>query len=95
MLDLLKDALLSTDDDFFEKGECSRTTHTLDMTEACANLSRIAKELNRFDIADLLDEHKGKWRNAFDTPSGLLREDSEYYEGNRWNYSFRPMNEMK
>lgn len=94
VLNLLKDVLLSTDVDFFEKGECSRTTHTLDMAEACTNLTSVAKELNRGDFVTELKAHSDKWKKAFDNKSGLLREDSEYYEGNHWNYSFRPMNSM-
>jgi len=64
------------------------------MAEACANLSKIAKEVGREDIALSLEAHSEKWVNAFDKSNGLLREDSEYYEGNLWNYSFRPMNDM-
>lgn len=95
ILDLLVDILYSTDSDFFEKGECGRTTHTLDMAEACTNLSGIAKIIGRNDIAEKLGCYADKWLNAFDSSNGLLREDSEYYEGNLWNYSFRPMNDMK
>jgi putative alpha-1,2-mannosidase len=34
------------------------------------------------------------WRNAFDETTGLLREDSDYYEGENWNYSFRFIHDM-
>jgi putative alpha-1,2-mannosidase len=34
------------------------------------------------------------WRNAFDSDTGLLREDSDYYEGENWNYSFRFIHDM-
>lgn len=94
VLDTLIDNLFSTEADFFEKGECSRTTHTLDMAEACANLTNVAVKLGRSDVIDKLSRHIGKWKNAFDETNGLLKENSEYYEGNLWNYSFRPMNDM-
>ncbi len=94
-LDVLKEILLRTDKDFFEKGECSRTTHTLDMAEACKNLCNIAVELGRFDVVKELELHSDKWKKAFDFTTGLLFADSEYYEGNHWNYSFRPMNSME
>ncbi len=94
VLNILKEILVSTDKDFFEKGECSRTTHTLDMAEACKNLSNIALELGRGDVVQTLDAYSDKWKNAFDFSTGLLKENSEYYEGNHWNYSFRPLNSM-
>ena len=44
------------------------------------------------DQADVLSKH---WTNAFDTETGLLKEDSTYYEGEHWNYSFRLLHNMK
>ena len=35
----------------------------------------------------------GCWVNAFDPTTGLLR-DSEFYEGGKWNYSFRLLHDM-
>ena len=35
----------------------------------------------------------GRWVNAFDPGTGLLR-DSAYYEGGKWNYSFRLLHDM-
>lgn len=94
LLKLLCDILHKSDKDFFEAGECSRTTHTLDMAEACSNLSRLADILSLDDMSKELKAHSSKWKNAFDAETGLLKADSEYYEGNLWNYSFRPMNSM-
>ena len=34
-----------------------------------------------------------RWVNAFDPATGLLR-DSEFYEGGKWNYSFRLLHDM-
>ena len=36
----------------------------------------------------------GSWVNAFDPTTGLLR-DSEFYEGGKWNYSFRLLHDMR
>jgi putative alpha-1,2-mannosidase len=46
------------------------------------------------DLAAVLRSHVGNWRNAFEAGTGLLRADSEYYEGTRWTYSFRPIPDM-
>jgi putative alpha-1,2-mannosidase len=45
-------------------------------------------------LADQLDGLAGQWRNAFDAESGLLV-DSSYYEGGKWNYSFRLLPDMQ
>ncbi len=93
VLDTLVDSLLHADPDFFKKGACARTTHTLDLSEACINISNIAKELNRTDVIEKLAPYTDCWKHAFDE-QGLLLDGYQYYEGNRWNYSFRPMNHM-
>ncbi|MEM9655447.1 MAG: glycoside hydrolase domain-containing protein, partial [Actinomycetota bacterium] len=40
-----------------------------------------------------LDGLATRWRNAFDPDTGLLV-DSTFYEGGRWNYSFRLLHDM-
>ncbi len=81
--------------EFFEKGRCERTTHTLDLAECCGNVGEISKELGLDEIAEEFVPYAGNWRRAFDKDTGLLRADAEYYEGNEWNYSFRPLREMQ
>ncbi len=81
--------------EFFEKGKCEKTTHTLDIAECCGNVSEIAHELGLYDISNEFEPYSHNWRSAFDNETGLLREDAEYYEGNHWNYSFRPLREMQ
>ncbi|MBR0443307.1 MAG: glycoside hydrolase family 92 protein [Clostridia bacterium] len=79
---------------FFETGECERTTHTLDLAECCGNVSDVADELGLEDISSALRPYAGNWRSAFDADTGVLKEGCEYYEGNHWNYAFRPLREM-
>ncbi len=79
---------------FFETGECERTTHTLDLAECCGNVADISKELGLDDIATALEPYAHHWRTAFDKETGVLKEGCEYYEGNHWNYAFRPLREM-
>lgn len=80
---------------FFRTGECERTTHTLDLAECCGNVSDIADELGLADISASLRPFAGNWRSAFDAETGVLKEGCEYYEGNHWNYAFRPMRDME
>lgn len=79
---------------FFRTGECERTTHTLDLAECCGNVSDIADELGLSDISSALRPYAGNWRTAFDRETGVLKEGYEYYEGNHWNYAFRPLRDM-
>ncbi len=79
---------------FFETGACERTTHTLDLAECCGNVSDIADELGLSDISSALRPYAGNWRTAFDKETGVLKEGYTYYEGNHWNYAFRPLREM-
>ncbi len=80
--------------EFFRKGECEKTTHTLDIAECCGNVSEIAEEIGLEEISEEFKPYSHNWRAAFDKESGLLREDAEYYEGNHWNYSFRHLRNM-
>jgi Putative alpha-1,2-mannosidase len=82
-------------EDFFTNGTCEKTTHILDMADGCAAVMKIAREIGDTEFADKLSVYTDKWINAFDLSSGLMRSDSDYYEGNLWNYSFRPMQDMK
>lgn len=80
--------------EFREKGYCKRATHTIDMSQASENLANVAREVGRGDIADYFMQFADYWKNAYDRETGLLITNSEYYEGNLWNYSFRPMIDM-
>lgn len=72
-------------DIFLEKGIFERYTHILDAADACADVAAITKdesfkkELLR--LSDCMENAYGK--------DGLLSEQSEYYEGDRYTYSFR------
>ena len=82
-------------EDFFNNYTCEKTTHILDMADGCAAVMKIAHDIGDDKFADKLSVYTDKWINAFDLSNGLLRSDSDYYEGNLWNYSFRPMQDMK
>ena len=80
---------------FVRTGECERTTHTLDLAECCGNVSDISEELGLNDVATALRPYAGNWRTAFDAETGVLKEGYTYYEGNHWNYAFRPLRDME
>jgi len=82
--------------DYTENGACvcPKTTHILDMAEGCRAAFEIALSQGRHEEAAKLHRLSLGWVNAFDEKNGLLKKESDYYEGNHWNYSFRPMREM-
>ncbi|MEM9282016.1 MAG: GH92 family glycosyl hydrolase [Verrucomicrobiota bacterium] len=69
-------------------------SHTLDLAFANWCIAQMAKRIGSQIIYDKSIPLAYHWRNAFDEKTGLLREDSDYYEGEYWNYSFRFMHDM-
>lgn len=65
-------------------------SHILDMAEAFSCLAPIANELGMTETAERYAEYGKRFSDAFG-PDGMMRPDSDYYEGNRYNYSFRPL----
>ena len=56
--------------------------------------AKVARALGDKRLADELEARSRLWVNAFDPVTGLLR-DSEFYEGGKWNYSFRLLHDMR
>jgi len=80
-------------EDFFEHGVVHPISHTLDLAYAYRCTAHVARALNDRRLADDLAARSRQWVNAFDLATGLLR-DSEFYEGGKWNYSFRLLHDM-
>ncbi|MBW6434391.1 glycoside hydrolase family 92 protein [Actinoplanes hulinensis] len=80
-------------EDFWEHGVVHPITHTLDLAYAHHCTAQVARALNDHRLADDLERRSRDWINAFDPATGLLR-DSEFYEGGKWNYSFRLLHDM-
>jgi predicted alpha-1,2-mannosidase len=80
-------------EDFFEHGVVHPISHTLDIAYAHHCTAQVARALNDRRLADDLEQRSRGWINAFDPATGLLR-DSEFYEGGKWNYSFRLVHDM-
>ncbi|WP_201440903.1 glycoside hydrolase domain-containing protein [Saccharothrix sp. 6-C] len=80
-------------EDFYEHGVVHPISHTLDLAYAYHCTAGVARALNDGRLADDLAARSLLWTNAFDPATGLLR-DSSFYEGGKWNYSFRLMHDM-
>ena len=80
--------------DFLGTGKCERYTHILDCAQACEAAALLARSLGRTAEAEWLNRQAQKQDGAYG-PDGLLSEASPYYEGGRWNYSFRITADME
>jgi len=81
-------------EDFLLHGEAHPISHTLDLAFGYWCTAKVAVKVGDLKLAKQLLEMAEKWVNAFDTASGLLK-DSTYYEGSRYNYSFRLVHDME
>ncbi|MBB5802185.1 putative alpha-1,2-mannosidase [Saccharothrix ecbatanensis] len=80
-------------EDFYEHGVVHPISHTLDLAYAYHCTAGVARALNDGPLADDLAARSHLWSNAFDPATGLLL-DSSFYEGGKWNYSFRLLHDM-
>lgn len=69
-------------------------SHTLDLAYANWCIAQMAKRLGDQVIYEKSIPLAYHWTNAFDPETGLLDADSDYYEGENWNYSFRFLHDM-
>lgn len=78
---------------FMQQGLVHPITHTLDLAYGCYCTARVAEHIGDVTLqANMLVKAK-HWANAYDPATGLLRH-STFYEGGRWNYSFRFLHDM-
>ncbi|CAN5321683.1 hypothetical protein BH09ACT6_BH09ACT6_03170 [soil metagenome] len=80
-------------EEFLLRGEAHPITHTLDLAFGYWCTARVAQHLGDRALVDQFSVLAERWVNAFDRDSGLLK-DSTYYEGSRYNYSFRLVHDM-
>jgi putative alpha-1,2-mannosidase len=81
-------------EDFLEHGRVHPISHTLDLAYGHHCTAQVARAVGDKRLADELEARGRLWVNAFDPSTGLLR-DSEFYEGGKWNYSFRLLQDMR
>ena len=80
-------------EEFLLRGRVHPISHTLDLAEGYRCTAIVARQVGDERLAQHLDQLAARWVNAFDPGTGLLV-DSEFYEGGRWNYSFRLVADM-
>ncbi len=76
------------------EGEAEYASHILDVSEAFSALGELARALGDEQTAEKCLSRGKSVQKAFDS-DGMMRAQSVYYEGNRYNYSFRPLYDMK
>lgn len=80
-------------EDFLLRGEAHPITHTLDLAFGYWCTAKVADHVGDAALREEFMHLAGGWVNAFEPATGLLK-DSTYYEGGRWNYSFRLLHDM-
>jgi putative alpha-1,2-mannosidase len=80
-------------EDFLLRGKVHPISHTLDLAFGYWCTSHIAAHVGDPMLVEQFAPLAARWVNAFDETTGLLQ-DSTYYEGGRWNYSFLLLHEM-
>ena len=80
-------------EDYLAHGVAHPVTHTLDLAYAYHCTAGIARGIGDRTLGDQMQRHAAGWVHAFDPATGLLI-DSTFYEGGRWNYSFRLLHDM-
>lgn len=92
---ICNDVFATNKKDFVVDGKCKSNTWMLDMSDGCALAAQIADEIGEKEIAEKLRPLSAQWIKCFDNETGLLNNDSDYYEGTLYNYSFRQMVDME
>ena len=80
-------------EEFLLRGITHPVTHTLDVAFGYQCTAQVARYLGDTQLAAQFEGLATRWVNAFDPETGLLI-DSTFYEGGRWNYSFRILHDM-
>ena len=81
-------------EEFLLRGIVHPVTHTLDLAFGYHCTAQVARHVGDVALAEQCEALAGQWVNAFDPATGLLV-DSSFYEGGRWNYSFRVLHAMQ
>ena len=81
-------------EDYLLRGIAEPVTHTLDLAFGYHCTAKIARCVGDNQLATQFERLAIQWINAFNRDDGLLI-DSTYYEGGKWNYSFRLLHDME
>lgn len=80
--------------DAVQRGGMEKTTKLLDVCLIAQAFASLARSLKRKDDERYFARIAKYWTKAFGK-TGLLKTRYPYYEGNRWNYSFRFVNDVE
>ncbi|GIG41700.1 glycoside hydrolase domain-containing protein [Cellulomonas phragmiteti] len=80
-------------EEFLLHGRTHPISHTLDLAFGYWCSAIVAGRVGDLTLVEQFGPLAARWSNAYDPATGLLV-DSTYYEGGRWNYSFRLMHDM-
>jgi len=94
MVHLEMDLRRTYGEDYLVHGVAHPISHTLDLAYAYHCTAAIAHKVRDRALAQQMRDLAKGWRAAYDPGTGLLR-DSTFYEGGRWNYSFRLLHDMR
>jgi putative alpha-1,2-mannosidase len=81
-------------EEFLLRGVTHPISHSLDIAFGYQCTAKVARYVGDHALAEQFEELATRWVNAFDPDTGLLV-DSAYYEGGKWNYSFRILHDMQ
>ena len=66
------------------------SSFVLDYVGACNAAAEVAMCCGDGSFASKMKEKALRWKDVYDEKTGLLSAKGKFYEGNNWNYSFRP-----
>ena len=82
-------------DEYVKNGENARhKAFVIDITDACDACARLAKEAGMDELESAFLSVSNRWATVYDPETGLLKDGERFYEGSKWNYSFRLMHDM-
>ncbi|GAA1512185.1 putative alpha-1,2-mannosidase [Agromyces terreus] len=81
-------------EDFLLRGFAEPISHTLDLAHGYWCTAKVAERVGDRALVEQFGALAAQWINAFDVATGLLR-DSTFYEGSKFNYSFRLLHDMR
>ncbi|MGW9114574.1 glycoside hydrolase domain-containing protein [Microbacterium sp. NPDC055683] len=93
LVHMLSDLRRTYGEDFLTHGRADPITHTLDIAFGYWCTAQVAAVVGDSRVREECLALAGRWRNAFDLDTGLLR-DSTFYEGTKHNYSYRLTHDM-
>ncbi|MGB0768029.1 MAG: GH92 family glycosyl hydrolase [Phycisphaeraceae bacterium] len=90
---MVRDLSRAQGEAFMQQGLVHPITHTLDLSYGCYCTARVAQHVGDQRLYEQMIDKARNWKNAYDNDTGLLKH-STFYEGGKWNYSFRLLHDL-